>query len=63
MIVYLAYPESVKPAFMVIIYHLFMHQQGSPYRSHDLVVGGNNDFGIKLFLECPHYTLVKSNPP
>ena len=62
MILYFAYAESLKLASIVIIYRLFVYQQGSSYCPHDLVVGWDNDFSTKLFLERLHYTPVKGNP-
>ena len=53
--------KSSEPADIITAFHLLMHQQGSTNCSHDLVIPGNNNPGIKLLLKCPHYTTVKSD--
>jgi hypothetical protein len=39
-----------------------MHQQGSAYRSHDLMVEWDNNFGVEFLLKSLDYTLIKGDP-
>ncbi len=59
---YFTYAEPLEIASVITICHLLMHQQGSTYCSHDLMMGWNNDFSIELFLKCFDYTRIKGYP-